>query len=43
MIDRTALEHDALQAVSATHYYDLADNMAEVTDEQLITIIEGAK
>lgn len=39
--ERELLELYALQAVSATYYYDLADNMQTVTDEQLGAIIEA--
>lgn len=35
MIDRDYLEELALANCSAIDYYDLADNMAEVTDEEL--------
>lgn len=41
MIDRTTLEHDALIAVSSDLYYDLADNIDTVSDEQLTAIIDA--
>lgn len=41
MTDRETLEQQALQAVSAELYYDLADNIDEVSDEDLKAIIAG--
>lgn len=39
MTDRETLEQQALQAVSAELYYDLADNIDACDDEQLYKII----
>lgn len=41
MIDRETLEKQALQAVSAELYYDLADNIDEASDADLEAIIAG--
>lgn len=40
--DREELERSALAAISATDYYDLADNLEITTDIELLQIIEGA-
>jgi len=39
-MNRTELEQEALLTVSAELYYDLADNIDSVTDEELYKIIE---
>jgi hypothetical protein len=41
--DREMLEKEALQAVSAIDYYDLADTMSENDDEMLMKIIKDGK
>lgn len=38
-MDREDLERAALEAVSATNYYDLADNIDATTDDELRHII----
>jgi hypothetical protein len=40
MIDREQLENEALKAVCACRYYDLADYMSITTTEELLAIIE---
>lgn len=39
-MDRDTLEQMALDFVSPTHYYDLADMLQELSDTELINIIE---
>lgn len=39
MTDRDELEEVALKTVSATNYYDLADNISVVSDQDLRDII----
>lgn len=41
MIDRETLEQQAMQAVSAELHYDLADNIDDMSDEDLKAIIAG--
>lgn len=40
MIDREQLEQMALFTVSAEHYYDLCDNINEMTNEELAELIK---
>lgn len=40
-LGREELEREALWRVSATNYYDLADNISECTDQDLRDIIEA--
>lgn len=40
MIDRELLEKQALEAVCACLYYDLADNIDAEADDSLIAIVE---
>lgn len=39
-MDRDTLEQTALQTVSSDYYYDLADTIDSMTDEQLYQIVE---
>ena len=40
-MDREDLERAALEAVSATNYYDLADNIDATSDDELYKIIDA--
>lgn len=40
-MDREDLERAALEAVSATNYYDLADNIDATSDDDLYKIIDA--
>lgn len=40
MVDREILEQQALEAVCACLYYDLADNLDSAGDDELLAIIE---
>ena len=40
MLDRETLEAEALKAVCACLYYDLADYLDSTTDEELLAIIQ---
>ena len=39
MTDREELKAEALQTISADYYYDLADTIDELTDDDLAAII----
>lgn len=40
-IDRSALEQEALEAVSAELYYELCDNIGEMSERELLDIVNG--
>lgn len=42
MIDRELLEREALTEVCACWYYDLADTLYEMRDEDLLAIVKHA-